>query len=150
MNSQEQEQTISGYLIKRGELMPVSALPAPVPLLLDWQQALLGASGRAGDAVRLTGEAELNETGLLEHLEALKLIVVEFSSFIDGRGFSLAAQLRQDGFKGELRATGEILIDQLHYLQRCGFDAFELGAEQDSTVALEALEAFSKAYQPGW
>jgi len=100
--------------------------------------------------VNLPGETDLLESGLLEHITALKLIAVEFPSFTDGRGFSLATQLRQFGFKGELRATGAILVDQLHYLQRCGFDAFELGLEQDLTVALEALGAFSQAYQPGW
>jgi|GEM_PF-2651320 len=133
-------------LIKHGELVET---PLIAQALVDWQQAVIDTE-QVGVGVSLLGETDLFESGLLEHTAALELIAVEFPSFTDGRGFSLATQLRQFGFKGELRATGAILVDQLHYLQRCGFDAFELGLEQDLTVALEALGAFSQAYQPGW
>jgi len=151
MNYSEQEKGASKYLIKSGQL--ISVLPSVQPVsLAEWQQAegservvMIAAAG-----VSLPGDIDLFDTGLLEHLHGVELIAVEFAAFTDGRGFSLATQLRQHGFRGELRATGAILVDQLHYLQRCGFDAFELDAKQDLTVALEALAAFSKAYQPGW
>lgn len=147
-NSAATEHSASKHLIKHGEL--ISASSTPVLLSLEaWQQTLQDAGG-VGEGVSLPGELELFDAGLLTHLGDLKLIAIEFTAFTDGRGFSLAAQLRQYGFKGELRATGAILIDQLHYLQRCGFDAFELSADADTAVALDALAAFSDAYQPGW
>jgi len=146
MNNAVKEHAAPTRLIKNRELI---LAPLNAQSLSDWQQALLD-TGHVGSGVSLLGEVDLFDSGLLEHLAALSLIVIEFTVFTDGRGFSLAAQLRQYGFTGELRATGAILVDQLHYLQRCGFDAFELGQEQDLNVALEALAAFSNAYQPGW
>ncbi len=99
--------------------------------------------------IHLLGEYYIDDIDILDHLEVFSLIEVEFASFTDGRGFSLATQLRQYGFKGELRATGDFLLDQLNYLQRCGFDAFEFDAQADITVIQEALAAFSHSYQSG-
>jgi len=67
---------------------------------------------------------------------------------VDGRGYSIARLLRERyGWRGELRAIGDVLRDQLFYLTRCGFDAFELRAGQDAQAALTALADFSEAYQ---
>ena len=67
---------------------------------------------------------------------------------MDGRGYSIARLLRERyGWRGELRAIGDVLRDQLFYLTRCGFDAFELRAGQDAQAALTALADFSEAYQ---
>lgn len=97
--------------------------------------------------IQLLGEIDIDDSEILDHLDMFSLIKIEFTSFTDGRGFSLATQLRQYGFKGELRATGDFLLDQLNYLQRCGFDAFELDAQTDIAVVKEALAAFSHSYQ---
>ena len=80
-------------------------------------------------------------------LERLDMVAIHFPVFTDGRGFSYARELRERGFGGEIRATGHFLRDQLHYLSRCGFDAFEFPDEADLEGNLESLQAFSDAYQ---
>lgn len=74
-------------------------------------------------------------------------IGIFFDKFNDGRGYSLARLLREAGFQGELRALGDVLIDQLFYLKRCGFNAFQLRDDQNQHAALEALSSFSVTYQ---
>lgn len=78
----------------------------------------------------------------------LALIAIEFPRFTDGRGYSIARQLRdRHGFTGELRAVGWVLRDQLFYLERCGFNAFELQPGKPLESALEAFGEFSVTYQ---
>ena len=73
---------------------------------------------------------------------------MHFPAFTDGRGYSTARLLRQRyGFKGELRAFGDILHDQLYELGRCGFDSFALREDQDPVEALRAFDEFSESYQ---
>lgn len=88
---------------------------------------------------------------ILPDLPRISLIAVNFPKFSDGRGFSLARQLRvRGGFGGELRAIGDVLFDQLQLMSRCGFDAFEL--VDSATIRLlesgrrPGVELF---YQPG-
>ncbi|TDU32885.1 uncharacterized protein (DUF934 family) [Panacagrimonas perspica] len=78
------------------------------------------------------------------------LIVLQFPSFGDGRGYSQARLLRDArGYKGELRATGAAVVrDQLLGMVRCGIDSFELRADQSPESCMEALKDFSIAYQP--
>ena len=83
----------------------------------------------------------------LDGLLKLPVLAIFFEKFNDGRGFSLARLLREAGFQGELRAVGDILVDQLFYLQRCGFDAFELRTDQKQADALAALDSFTVTYQ---
>lgn len=81
-------------------------------------------------------------------LERLALIAIEFPRFTDGRGYSVARMLRQrHGYRGELRAVGWILRDQLLYLERCGFTAFELKPGKPLESGLEAFTEFSVTYQ---
>ena len=76
------------------------------------------------------------------------VIAVNFPKFSDGRGYSIARQLRERyGYKGELRAIGEVARDHLHAMAQCGFDAFQLRAGEDPQDALEALRDFSEQYQ---
>lgn len=85
---------------------------------------------------------------LLPDLDRLPLIAVHFPVFTDGRGYSVARLLRdRHGYRGELRAVGDVLRDQLYFLRRCGFDAFALRADQDPERALQALEDYSVSYQ---
>ena len=75
-------------------------------------------------------------------------VEVHFPKFGDGRGFSLGRLLRDRyGYKGELRAVGHITRDHLLYLERCGFDAFELRDGEDPHEALGGFEVFSVGYQ---
>lgn len=80
--------------------------------------------------------------------QRLALIAIEFPRFTDGRGYSLARMLRdRHGFTGELRAVGWVLRDNLFYMERCGFDAFELKPGKPLESALEAFAEFSATYQ---
>jgi uncharacterized protein (DUF934 family) len=72
-----------------------------------------------------------------------------FPSFKDGRAYSQARQLRERyGFRGELRATGDVLRDQFLFLARAGFDAFEVKKDADTAAFVEALARYSVFYQP--
>jgi len=74
------------------------------------------------------------------------VIAINFPNFTDGRGFSYARELREKGFKGELRAIGNFIRDQLFYLKRCGFDSFALEGT-DLNDAIKSLQDFSESYQ---
>jgi len=81
-------------------------------------------------------------------LARLAFIAVHFPRFTDGRGYSIASLLRQrHGYRGELRAFGDIGRDQLFYLARVGFDSYRLAAHHDPHAALGAFDDFSVRYQ---
>ena len=78
----------------------------------------------------------------------IRTIAVNFPKFGDGRGYSIARLLRERyGYKGELRAVGEVARDHLHAMAQCGFDAFHLRDGEDPQEALKAFGDFSEAYQ---
>jgi uncharacterized protein (DUF934 family) len=86
-----------------------------------------------------------------EDLATFALIAIDFPKFADGRGYSIAYNLRaRYGYKGELRAIGDVLRDQLFYMQRVGFNAFATRADKDIRDALKGLSDFSEAYQTSW
>ena len=85
---------------------------------------------------------------LIPHLGELKLIEVNFPSFTDGRGYSSARVLREAGYTGELRAVGDVLVDQIGLMRRCGFDAFEPDKPLDPADAETALTRWQHVYQP--
>jgi uncharacterized protein (DUF934 family) len=88
---------------------------------------------------------------LKEDLAQLPLIAVDFPKFSDGRGFSIAYNLRTRlGFEGELRAIGDVLRDQMFYMQRVGFNAFATRQDRSIQDALKSLYDFSEAYQAAW
>ena len=75
-------------------------------------------------------------------------VEVNVPKFGDGRGFSIGRLLRERyGYKGELRAVGQITRDHLFFLESCGFDAFELREGEDAAEALAAFNDFSESYQ---
>jgi uncharacterized protein (DUF934 family) len=81
-------------------------------------------------------------------VDEVDLIALEFPKFTEGRPFSLARRLRERfGYAGPLRAIGDVLPDQLHYMDRCGFDEFDLKPGKSLEVGLRCLEGFSFAYQ---
>jgi uncharacterized protein (DUF934 family) len=81
-------------------------------------------------------------------LAGLERIDLHFPKFTDGRAFSQAFLLRRRlGFEGEIRATGDVQIDQLVQMQRCGFDAAELHQGQDLACAQRQLDRFGDFYQ---
>lgn len=97
-------------------------------------------------AVWFNGDEEVDP--LKEDTEALPLIAVNFPTFTDGRGFSAGRLLRERyNFRGELRAIGYFLRDQMFYLHRCGFSAFTLDDRYEAEEALSALQDFTEYYQ---
>lgn len=85
---------------------------------------------------------------LQQDIEKFSVIAVDFPKFADGRGYTIAYLLRErSGYKGELRAIGDVLRDQLYYMQRAGFDAFAVRADKDIHQALGSLADFSQSYQ---
>ncbi|MEM7562192.1 MAG: DUF934 domain-containing protein [Pseudomonadota bacterium] len=94
-------------------------------------------------------EASMPLDDLAEVLPCLDLIVLHFEGFADGRAYSQAKLLRERfQFSGEIRAQGEVLRDQLSFMQRCGFTQFEIGDEEEVEMALDAFADFSFTYQP--
>ncbi|NMM26844.1 MAG: DUF934 domain-containing protein [Glaciimonas sp.] len=84
-------------------------------------------------------------------VDRFSVIAVDFPKFTDGRGYSIAYNLRARlGYRGELRAIGDVLRDQLFYMQRVGFDAFAPRADRSIEDALKGLFDFSETYQTSW
>jgi uncharacterized protein (DUF934 family) len=85
---------------------------------------------------------------LLPHLEQIRLVEVNFPAFGDGRGYSAARILREAGYEGELRAVGDVLIDQLSNMRRCGFDSFEPDKPLHPEDMARAFATWPEVYQP--
>lgn len=96
-------------------------------------------------AVRL--EPDEDARALIPFLDRLQLIEIAFPKFRDGRGYSAARILREAGFTGELRAQGDVLVDQIAFLQRCGFDSFAPEKPLNPADVEAALKRFPRAYQ---
>jgi uncharacterized protein (DUF934 family) len=127
------------------------ALPAEGPVVVPfarWQterDTLIGRNASIG--VRLSNTDDV--AVLARDLDRLDLVVLEFPKFSDGRAYSQARILRERyGYRGELRATGHVLRDQLLFMQRCGFDAFELANDQPTQAWVAAINEFTVFYQP--
>lgn len=84
---------------------------------------------------------------LLPFLDRLALVEVNFPVFGDGRGYSAARILREAGYTGELRAVGDVLIDQLSHMRRCGFDSFVPDKRLDEEDAARAFATWENVYQ---
>jgi uncharacterized protein (DUF934 family) len=113
-------------------------------LLGAWEQ-LSSRSGRLG--VQL-GNVDKPEA-LANALARLSLIVLPFPAFNDGRAYSLARKLREMGYSGELRATGNVLPDQVQLMLQVGFDAFDIGERFPLETWQRASRQMSLAYQRG-
>ena len=85
---------------------------------------------------------------LSQNLQGVQTIELHFPSFTDGRAFSQALMLRRRcGFQGDIRATGDVLVDQLQQMQRCGFSSALLRADQSLDKGRELLSHISAFYQ---
>ena len=92
-----------------------------------------------------------NVESIKEFASNLAVIALNFPAFSDGRSYSSANLLRREyGYKAELRATGDVRIDQLEQMIRCGFNAFQLAEGQNIEQALEKLKGFPFSYQPAF
>ncbi|TNF34349.1 MAG: DUF934 domain-containing protein [Gammaproteobacteria bacterium] len=118
-----------------------------VPLAY-WQAHQDSLSGNPDVGVWLDSD-EGPET-LAGQLTGLPMIAIRFPAFADGRGYSTARILRDRmGYHGDLRAFGDVLRDQLFYLQRCGFSSFAIREDRSAEDALASLGDFSVSYQGG-
>lgn len=97
-------------------------------------------------AVRIEPGDDARE--LLPYLVRLALVEVNFPTFGDGRGYSAARILREAGYTGELRAVGDVLVDQLSHMRRCGFDSFAPDKRLDEGDARDAFDRYPDVYQP--
>lgn len=84
-----------------------------------------------------------------DRLDGVELIILDFPKFTDGRAYSQARLLRERlGYTGELRASGAVLIDQIPFMLRCGFDSFASAQKGFSEALDKARTLFSVVYQP--
>ena len=97
-------------------------------------------------AVRV--EAGEDARQLIPHFDRLALVEVDFPRFRDGRGYSSAKILREAGYTGELRAAGDVLVDQMLFMRRVGFDSFAPNAPVDEAVLTATLARYEFVYQP--
>nr|WP_298415139.1 DUF934 domain-containing protein [uncultured Halomonas sp.] len=134
--------TLDAWSLSRDEEALPATRPAIVPLTL-WRQH----RERNDLAPWLASDTELSPE-LVTELHDAPLIAIDFPAFTDGRGYTLARLLRErHGVEGEIRAIGDVLIDQLYYMSRCGFDALSLRDDQPLEDALRWLKPFSVSYQ---
>jgi len=107
----------------------LEALPADGALLLSLAQWQAHRTQLAGRRIGVRLQSDQHPQALAGNLAGISLVALEFPRFRDGRAYSYARLLRERyGFGGELRAVGDVLLEQLHYMQRCGFNAFELAS----------------------
>lgn len=119
-----------------------------VPLTV-WKAQRAALQQRSDLGVWLASDERAEE--LKGELERFQVIAVDFPKFADGRGYSIAYNLRARlGYTGQLRAVGDVLRDQLFYMQRVGFDAFAVRADKDIHDAVKGLTDFSEKYQTSW
>ena len=140
----------SWRLLSRGPKGELPEAPAqgdvivPLALWLERREGFLAYPGKLGVWLDANEGPEL----IAADLQRFALVAVNFPKFGDGRGYSIARLLRERyGYKGELRAIGDVLHDHLHFMKQCGFDAFVLREDQDAQAALAALDTFSDGYQ---
>ena len=146
-------------LIKDNELVPDpwvtlgddEALPEGTPAIVSferWQnerEALLQRNAPLGIRLRSDQPPKL----VLDDLDRFAVVALEFPRFGDGRAYSYARLLRERyGYRGELRAVGNVLRDQALFMLRCGFDAFELAEDSALEGWRESLAEISVFYQP--
>ena len=97
-----------------------------------------------GKVIRLANETEVATVDL----GGVDIVELEFPKFVDGRAFSQAFLLRRRlGFAGDIRAVGDVLIDQLVQMQRTGFSSAVLRADQDIGLAQRQFERYAAFYQ---
>ncbi|MFZ6655829.1 DUF934 domain-containing protein [Undibacterium sp. TJN19] len=126
--------------------VPGGKVIVPLKVWLLQRESLLQ---RTDLAVWFSSDEQAKE--LQEDIGRFPLLAVDFPKFSDGRGYSIAYNLRSRlGFTGELRAIGDVLRDQLFYMQRVGFNAFATREDKNIHDAIKGLTDFSEKYQTSW
>ena len=127
--------------------IPAGKVIVPLPV---WQAQHAALVARLPD-IGVWLAADERPEALAGDIEKLSVIGVNFPKFTDGRGFSIAYNLRTRlGYTGQLRAIGDVLRDQLFSMSRVGFDAFATRSDRNIHDALKGLSDFSETYQTSW
>lgn len=127
-------------------------VPSGVPAIVPAHWLLAAAQEqieKRGAPLGVSWPNDKPESELAPFLPYLALVALKFPVFRDGRAFTQARLLRERyGFKGEIRATGDVLRDQFLFMLRSGFDAFEVKKDADADAFSQALHEFTLRYQP--
>ncbi len=117
-----------------------------VPMSL-WKSEHEALSARVGE-VAIWIDTDEEPEDIADEIASFALIAINFPGFSDGTGLSSAVLLRtRCGFRGELRAIGDVRRDWLSYMRRCGFDSYQLASKEEAGQALESLVVMSEYYQ---
>ena len=123
--------------------------PGPLIVSLDVWESARGRLLARGTSLGVRLRSDESPDRIAADLGRLDVVALEFPKFTDGRAYSYARMLRQrHGFRGEIRAVGVVLRDQILFMHRCGFDAFEVAEGQGAAIWAAALGEFSAWYQP--
>lgn len=117
------------------------ALLLPLARYLDQKAQLAGRQL----GVLINGDDDIDS--VIAEIDNLQLVAIEIPAFTDGRGFSFARLLRRAGFNGQIRAIGDVTRDRLAFMERCGFDAYDIPAERFKPEIVEAFDEISVDYQ---
>ncbi len=134
--------------LKEGEaadriVVPAGKIIVPLPVWNCQHDAL---QGRTELGLWLAGFERAED--IPDEVHRFPVIAIDFHKYTDGRGYTLAYRLRKQlGYRGELRAMGDVLHDQLFYLKRVGFDTFAVREDKDAQAALAGFTDFSLSYQ---
>jgi len=146
-------------LIKNGEVVQndpwtyVSSdqdAPQNGPIIVElerWQSERESLIKR-NEPVGLLLRAGQSPVDVADDIHRFSVIALDFPAFKDGRAYSYATRLRdQFGYAGEIRAIGNVLADQFHFMKRCGFDTFDIAKDSDLKLWQQVQSAISVAYQ---
>ncbi|MGI9292189.1 MAG: DUF934 domain-containing protein [Gammaproteobacteria bacterium] len=126
-------------------------LPATGALLVSldqWQSLKDELTGR-NEAFGIILRSDEKPENIADSLDKFSVIALDFPAFGDGRAYSYARLLRdQYGYEGELRAVGDVLLEQLHFMHRVGFNSFQIDSESAVTDWETAAADVSVWYQP--
>ncbi len=132
------------FVAPDADLPSSGCITVPLAKLTEDADGLLARNQQIG--VRLEPADDPHD--LIPFLDRIALIEIDFPKYTDGRGYSHAQLLRRRlGYTGELRAVGHVLRDQILYMNRSGFDAYQT-SRADLPNVLKALEEYSAYYQP--
>jgi len=136
--------------LAEGETPETVVLPAgdiifPLPVWQARKTEIISTCKRIGLLIQPDERVE----DVAGDLEYFIVIAVNFPKFVDGRGYSTASLLRQRyAYQGELRAVGDVLHDQLFFMQRVGFDSYALKDGKNAVHAVnKGFSSFGDAYQ---
>ena len=146
-------------LVENGQIVPDryryvgedEPIPERVPVIVPAQRFLTSTDAliRRDGSLGVLWPNDRRIAELAPWLGHLALVALQFPKFRDGRAYSQARLLRETyGFRGTLRATGDVLRDQFHFLIRAGFDSFEVKKPADASAFAQAASRYSVVYQP--